>query len=69
MINLEARLKRKLKHEVTWSPCLLQKTKNKVGDTHSKIKSTEETLKTLYSRKVSLEKQIDTIKGEFSMSW
>ncbi|XP_021315431.1 uncharacterized protein LOC8081647 isoform X2 [Sorghum bicolor] len=51
-------------HLITYVKDVVKKTKNKVGDTLSKIKSTEETLKSLCSRKGSLEKQIDTIKDE-----
>ncbi|KAG0532832.1 hypothetical protein BDA96_04G141000 [Sorghum bicolor] len=54
-------------HLITYVKDVVKKTKNKVGDTLSKIKSTEETLKSLCSRKGSLEKQIDTIKDEIRL--
>lgn len=43
----------------------MQKTKSKVGDTFSEIESMKKRLGTLYSRKVSLEEEIDTLKGDF----
>ena len=45
----------------------MQKAKSKVGDTFSEIESTKKRLVTLYSRKDSLEEEIDTLKGDFSM--
>ena len=45
----------------------MQKAKSKVGDTFSEIESSKNRLVTLYSRKESLEEEIDTLKGDFSM--
>ncbi|CAL4969818.1 unnamed protein product [Urochloa decumbens] len=51
-------------HLVTYLKDVVKKTETKVGDTHSEINSLEKTLETLYSYKDSLEKEIDTLKGE-----
>ncbi|CAN6251311.1 unnamed protein product [Urochloa humidicola] len=51
-------------HLVPYVKDVVMKTKNKVGDTYSKIDSIEKALQTLYSVEDSLEKEIETLKGE-----
>nr|XP_034592299.1 structural maintenance of chromosomes flexible hinge domain-containing protein GMI1 [Setaria viridis] len=51
-------------HLVTYVKDVVKKTKNKVGDTYSKMKSTEKILGTLSSSKDLLEEEIVTLKAE-----
>jgi len=50
-------------HLVTYVKDDIKKAKSKVGDTFSEIESSKNRLVTLYSRKESLEEEIDTLKG------
>ncbi|WVZ76730.1 hypothetical protein U9M48_024677 [Paspalum notatum var. saurae] len=49
-------------HLITYVKDVVKKTKNKVGDTYSKIVSVQKTLESIYSRESLLEEEVDTLK-------
>ncbi|KAJ1279147.1 hypothetical protein BS78_04G132700 [Paspalum vaginatum] len=51
-------------HLVTYVKDAVKKTKNKVGDTYSKIVSAHKTLESIYSRESLLEEEVNTLKDE-----